>query len=99
MNIPYDLWPIWCDYLEEQGYDTEYLRYVMTYPYFISHGNHNVDNLGIYIAILGNAPYQKGDGWHYDYIWYYQYEGCGFQEAGDGWAFVYSRRDYIYDED
>lgn len=31
MNISYDLWPIWCDYLEENGQDTELLRYVLTW--------------------------------------------------------------------
>lgn len=31
MNIDYSLWPICCDYLEEQGQDTELLKYIMTW--------------------------------------------------------------------
>lgn len=31
LNISYDLWSIWYDYLEEQGQNTELLRYVLTY--------------------------------------------------------------------
>lgn len=31
MDIEYSLWPIWYDYLEEQGQNTELLRYVLTW--------------------------------------------------------------------
>lgn len=34
MNIDYALWPIWCDCLEEQGQNTEFLRYCMEYGVF-----------------------------------------------------------------
>lgn len=56
MNVPYELWPIWADYLEEQGFDTEFLRYYLTwgthtfftYPYhlylgyYVSYSHHSL---------------------------------------------------------
>lgn len=53
MNIDYFFWPIWCDYLEENGQNTELLRYVLTYSVFPVY-------LGI-INAFGNHYNPKGN--------------------------------------
>lgn len=66
MNISYDLWPIWCDYLEEQGQDTELLRYVLTYRLSIVTGfvYHTKSTHGIEFHASGYfySNYEYGNG-------------------------------------
>lgn len=58
INIPYDLWPIWCDYLEEQGQNTELLRLCMEYGVF----NNTLANVTVrYYDTYGAYLYPPSD--------------------------------------